>query len=482
MPKTIFGTTEKSNFILNMKTTAYWRCNLYILLGFMILMPLLSVPLEFVKVYSLPVIALAVTGVAAIVFTFIGFMKSVTPRKLWLVTGLLAALVIWGYVSMMQSFCAGDPTNYNVATFGTDGRGEGLLSLLFYSCFLLLGAQLGTDENRQKLLHGMLLLGLVECAWGLLQALPINFPSYYKDLEPLVEFKTYLPSGLTGSPIFLATLLVLLEFPAMLMAAFTEDDKRRLLYLICTAVFAVMAVKTQCLIGVAGMALAIILSIIYLLWKKAGKNGKTVILTAVIAFAVGIGWWVAAPFMNGTYNHDESSSVGICRLYDGSIMWKDSSYRLDASGYYVPSSGTNPNGTFDVSSIPSTYGYLWKTTAKIAGEYPIVGTGPDSLVYPQLFQYLNIQQNPNTFDRAYDFYLHTAATLGVPALLLICALLVIAFTRGGKASAYGDWIQAAFLGALLLYCIAMIVGSSSVTVAPLFWMIAGVCCNMEKEA
>ena len=483
MPKTIFGTTEKSNFILNMKTERYWDFNLKILLAFMILMPVLSIPLEFFRFYSLPLIALAVTGVAAIVFTFIGFMKSVTPKKLWVLTGILAAMVVWGYVSLMNSFCGGDPYNYNVATFGFDGRGEGLLSILFYGCFFMLGAQLGTDDNRKKLLAGMLLMGLAECIWGLLQALPIGFPSYYDSLEPLLLFRTFLPSGLTGSPIFLATLLAMLEMPAMLMAAFAKDKKHRILYLVCTAVFALMAAKTQTLIGFAGMGLAIVLGVIYLLWKKTGKQGLTVILAAVIAFGAGVGWSFAASAINGTSKGSESESLTQTQLlYDGAIMWEDSSYRLEASGYYMPTYDGNPNGTPDATSIIGTYSYLWNATANIIHDYPVVGAGPDSLVYPQLYQNITITSNPNTFDRAYNFYLHTAATLGIPMLLLVIAVLLFAFVRGGKAGAHGGWVQTAVLGAVLVYVVVMIVGASAVTVAPLFWMLAGCCCNMETES
>lgn len=482
LPKTIFGTTEKSNFILNMKTEKYWDFNLKILLGFMILMPVLSIPLEFARTYSLPLIALAIAGVAAIVFTFIGFMKSVTPKKLWVLTGILAAMVVWGYVSLMNSFCAGDAYNYNVATFGFDGRGEGLLSILFYGCFFMLGAQLGTDSNRRKLLNGMLLMGLAECIWGLLQALPIGFKSYYQNLEPMLLFRTFLPSGLTGSPIFLATLLVMLEFPAMLMAAFTENKKQRILCLVCTACFALTAVKTQCLLGLAGTGLAIVLGGIYLLWKKAGKRGIAVILTAVIAFGAGLGWSFAASAVNGTYEGTNAENkVQGQLLYDCAIMWEDSSYRLEASGYYVPGYDGNPNGAADAESITGTYSYLWSSTAKIIRDYPLVGTGPDSLVYPQMYQSIVITSNPNTFDRAYNFYLHTAATLGIPMLLMVIAILLFAFVRGGKSGAYGGWVQAAILGAVLLYVLAMVIGASAVTVAPLFWMLAGCCCNMDSD-
>lgn len=480
MPKTIFGTTEKSNFILNMPTTRYWKYNLCILIGFMVLMPVLSVPLEFFRVYSVPVIALAVAGVAAIVYTVIGFMKSVTPRHLWITAGLFGAMVVWGYVSLMNSFCGGDPYNYNVATFGADGRGEGLLSILFYGCFFMLGAQLGTDENRRKLLNAAFWMGLVECAWGLLQALPIGFPSYYRNLEPLLLFDVFLPSGLTGSPIFLATLLVMLSFPAILSAAFTEEKKPRVFYLISAAAFCLTAVRTQTLIGLAGTAVSIAAALLYILWKKAGKRGVTVAVTALAAFAVGIGWCFAAPALNGTV-YSSGETISGYRLYDGAIMWEDSSYRLTASGYYVPSYEENPNGTFDMESLSDTYRYLWSSTAKIAGEYPLVGAGPDSLVYPQLYQSITITSNPNTFDRAYNFYLHTWATLGLPMLILMIAVLVFTLAHGGRASAYGGWLQTAILGSVVLYLLTMIIGASAITVAPVFWMLAGCCCNMGKE-
>ena len=80
--KTIFGTTEKSNFILNMTPERFYGYNLKILLGFLILMPLFCLPLEFFRLYSMPAMALSVMGVFAIVFVFIGFMKDETPKKL----------------------------------------------------------------------------------------------------------------------------------------------------------------------------------------------------------------------------------------------------------------------------------------------------------------------------------------------------------------------------------------------------------------
>lgn len=476
MPKTIFGTTEKSNFILNLKTEEYYRFNLRILTLFLILMPIFSLPLEFAKVYSVPGMALSIVGVFAIVFMFIGFMKSVTPKALWIPTGLIGAMVAWGCVSLYNSYY------YNIAAFGSDGRSEGVLSILFYGCFFLLGAQLGTDDNRRKLLNAMLWMGLAECCWAFLQA--FGLPSYYMNLEPLLLFRVFLPSGLTGSPIFLATLLVMLAFPALLGAVFAEESKQRLFYTVCAVVFSLISVRTQCVIGVCGMALSIVSAAVYSLCRKGGKRALLKSGAALAAFAIGIGWVCLSPAISGTFNRlggtDTEISNGFA-LYDGAIIWEDSSYRLAVSGYYMPSGTRNPNGHFDMESIPETYGYLWKGSAKIAGEFPLVGSGPDSLVYPQLYQNLAIGANPNTFDRTYNYYLHLAATLGIPMLVLFAALMGMSVFRGGRACGK-SWLRGGILGAVLVHLVVMVIGSSCITVAPLFWMLAGCCIGMEKRS
>ncbi|MDE6005209.1 MAG: hypothetical protein K2G88_07470, partial [Oscillospiraceae bacterium] len=392
--KTIFNTTEKSNFILNMKSQDYYNYNLKILLGFLILMPIFSIVLEFVKVYSVPAMALSITGVFAIVFVFIGFMKSETPKNLFLPAGILGIMLIWGLVSLFNS------SNYYIAMFGSDGRSEGWLSILFYSSFFLLGAQLGTDSNRLKLLHGMLYMGLAECAWGFLQALPINMPSYYKNLEPLLLLKLFLPSGLTGSPIFLAILLTMLLIPALLGSVFEHKKSRKLFYTICSICFIILAVKTQCILGLCGSILAILSVLIYAIIKKAGKQALLRSGIAFIAFLVGIGWVYISPSVNHTYSRATGEEVPVTNqfaLYDGGIIWEDSAYRLAVSGYYIQSS-ENPNGNFDINNIPETYTFIFKITAKIIKYFSFTGSGCDSLAYPQIYQSADIVSNTNIFD------------------------------------------------------------------------------------
>lgn len=477
MAKTIFNTTEKSNFILNMKTGEYQNFLLKILIGCMILTPLFSLPLEFFKVYSVPGMALSIIGVIAMVFVLIGFMKNVSPKSLYLPAGLFGGLAVWAVVSLINSYY------YNIALMGADGRSEGVLSVIFYGCIFLLGAQLGSTDNRRKLLRALMLLGLVQCAWGFLQALPFGFPSHYQSIEPLLLFDAFLPSGLTGSPIFLAIFLVMLSVPATIGAVCAEDKKSRNFYTICAAAFILMAVKTQTLIGFAGSILACSGTGIYFLVKKIKKSALSRYALILMGFVIGMSWASISPVINGTYSRLTGEDVPVSEgfvLYDGGIMWDDSSYRLAASGYYVESASLDEHRQFEIGSFTDTYAFQWKNTLSIIKRFPLVGSGPDNLVYPQLYNHHEPASNPNTFDRCYNYYLHLAGTLGIPALLLYLVLMVLVILRGAKRCKDGSWVSAGIYGAVLVYLIMMLFGASSVTTTPFFWMLAGAAMG-EKE-
>lgn len=477
--KTIFNTTEKSNFILNMKPEEYYSYNLKILLGFLILMPLFCIPLEFVNVYSVPAMALSITGVFAIVFVFIGFMKSETPKKLFLPAGILGAMLIWGLVSLFDASYTG------LALFGEDGRNEGWLASLFYAGFFLLGAQLGTDQNRLKFINGALWMGLAECLWALLQILPIHFPSHYQNLEPVLLFDLFLPSGLTGSPIFLAILLSMLLIPAILGGIFSEKKSQKIFCQICSVCFTFFSVKTQCLLGICAPMIAILTAVIYGIVRKSGKNAIPVLVMTILAFAAGLGLSYAAPSINHSYSRATGESVQIENqfvLYDGAIIWEDSSYRLTASGYYIRNGAENPNGSFEITSIPETYGFLCKGTADIIRLFPLTGSGQDSMAYVQRYQDADVISNPNTFDRCYNYYLHLAGTTGIPMLVLFLILTGFVIVRGICACRKsGNWLHFGIFSAVMLYLLMMFLGTSCITVAPLFWIFAGICVNLKSN-
>ena len=75
-----------------------------------------------------------------------------------------------------------------------------------------------------------------------------------------------------------------------------------------------------------------------------------------------------------------------------------------------------------------------------------------------MYQNMQVGSNPNVFDRAYNFYLHTAATMGIPMLLLVLVLSGIVLVRGGKGTKGGSWVDTGIFGAVVLYLLVMLIG------------------------
>ena len=474
MPKTIFGTTEKSNFILNMKTERYWDFNLKILLAFMILMPVLSIPLEFFRFYSLPLIALAVTGVAAIVFTFIGFMKSVTPKKLWVLTGILAAMVVWGYVSLMNSFCGGDPYNYNVATFGFDGRGEGLLSILFYGCFFITAASLRRDKAFSTVINGLVGVGILNSVFGLIQIITGKL-SHFRMIA--LEIQANAAAGLSQSPLFLAMTLTLSLTAALIAFVCTKEKAKKLIYIASACLFSFVMMFTYSFIGICGAAFAVIAAVVIVFAAKVNKANLLAPLAVIVPAAAAV----------LIVNSGIIGTLDSYRLYDGRILWFADAY------YRVSASGAPDSKKVDIDDTYDVYYTLNRKTSNIISQHKLTGTGPDQLVFPQLYTYGDyvpedgevsvesvVIQNSGTFDKVYNEYLYTAATRGIPSLIALIAVLLPVLFIGYKNSKAGDWrrkcIFVLTLGGMLIFFI----GCSNTAFAPMFWTLAG--CSVAQIA
>ncbi|MDE6657802.1 MAG: hypothetical protein K2J88_04375, partial [Oscillospiraceae bacterium] len=191
-----------------------------------------------------------------------------------------------------------------------------------------------------------------------------------------------------------------------------------------------------------------------------------------------------SPSVNHTYSRATGEEVPVTNqfaLYDGGIIWEDSAYRLAVSGYYIQNS-ENPNGNFDINNIPETYAFIFKITAKIMKYFSLTGSGCDSLAYPQIYQSPDIVSNPNIFDRCYNYYLHIAGTMGIPMLVLFLILMILVIKNGISACKNStNWLHVSIFGAVIIYLILMLLGTSSITVAPLFWALAGVCISLPKN-
>ncbi len=493
MPKTIFHTTEKSNFILNMDLDRYRSvCSklLFIMLAviagstaiYQITYSLTSELSEMMQqtgfsyflsslLVSLRSISMlfSICGVAAIIAMVVGLMRNQFSKTTALPYFLVLGSLAWGVISMINSF------DTEMSFFGLDGRDEGWLALLMYAAMFYLGSMLRRKENLDRFLYWTLWLGIANGIWGLLQAQPwFAFPSQYGFIEPLLYQNLRLPSGFTDSPISFAMLLGMLLGIAIPYAMLSESPKKRITALISMGLSMLLLLKTQTIAGLIAAAFAVIEMVILFAVKQKAVHGKRWLAPVILVgtLLLSFGWAYMSPSMNGVYQtYDDTALTNGYRLYDGGIVWDDGFYRLSVAGPYTPSAEPD----FDIYDAASVLGYCWQEGIRVVGKYPMLGTGPDNFTYSQLKTSMYISYNPNTIDRPYNDYIYIAATRGIPSLLLYLALLVVCIwfgIRGYRKTK--NWLYLAALSAVACFMMTAVVGISVLTVSPLLWILLGI--------
>lgn len=532
MPKTIFGTTEKSNFILNMDLDKYrstcgklalvvfWATGLSQLLNHWLSASELSLATTLegggfagLVVYFLLLLrrvslVFSLTGVFSLFAVFAGLMRKQFSKATAVPYLILLASMVWAMISRLFSY------DMKISLFGYPGREEGWFALLMYAGIFFLGTMLRKKNDLERFARGLLTFGIVQCAVGILQALP--FVDYlnpnkglspYRNIEPLLFWNVRVPTGMASSPITYAMLLGMLGALSVPAALFSETKKTRTLAVICAALSVVMTLLTHTIAGVTACIGILLLTAVLFAAKSKQVQGKKAALpaAAVAALVCGLAWVALTPVLNHAYFHPDMDTAGTKEkgltfaawesgtekaqlptgfaqsyskddkarpaLYDGGLVWDDSFYRLDTSGPYAP--GTDVG--FEIYDACSVIRYCWAQGVKAIKIDPLLGVGPDNFIYTQLHRSYAVSANPNSVDNPYNEYLYIAATRGVPSLLMHLALIVICFVLLWKRrSTMKSWVRISAACAVLVYCAAAVTGMSVLSVAPVFWMLLGI--------
>lgn len=414
--------------------------------------------------YTLSAAGLVVSGVICMILALIALVKRYASRSVVLPVAAFGAMLLWGVVSLIFSY------DYSVSFYGFPQRGEGLLALIFYFCFFVTAASVKRTKAVSTLIMGVIGIGLLNSVWSLIQLFAGKLSHIaYMNISSVVNARA--ASGLAQSPVFLAMLLSLSLTAAAADCVLTEGKKRRIFDIICICLFSFVLIFTRTIMGVFGVVFGVIAVFAAVLKGKASKKMLltvlAVILSAAAAFILGA---TAMSGKNGGY-----------RLYDGYILWSDDAFqRIGASGIYS-------NNHVNVDDPLDVYSFLNSETIGIIKKYPIAGTGPEQLVYPQIYTREGFSEsasvsdfvviNVGTFDKVYNEYLYTAATRGIPSLiaLLIVILSVLSIVRKKNKGIYS---QADFTTGLLAVCgmLIFLIGCSNITFSPIFWACAGAAC------
>lgn len=460
MAKTIFKTSEKSNFILNMTEEQYSGIASKALFGMCLLVSLFTIPAECIKDvgFSIASAGLAVSGVICMILALIAVIKKFVDRKMIFPVAAFGVMLVWGIFSLADSY------DVSVAFYGFNGRGEGLLALIFYFGFFLTGLTIKREKALEGLIGGVIAAGVLNSVWGLLQIFIPAMPSNYRHIVGVPE-DVNAASGLAQSPIFLAMLLSLALTAAVIGFVLSESKKKRIICLICGCLFSFVTMFTYSLAGICGIIFSIITAIAAVILSGAPKARLTAVAGIVLSAALSV--ILASVGVVGNVNS--------YKLHDGSIMWHDSFNRLSASGIFNEE-------VVDIESTADVYYHLNSKTLNIIERYPLTGTGPDQLAYPQLYASAVFEENRGTFDKVYNEYLYTAATRGVVSLIaLIGVIAAVVIISAKKLKNSKNNLAAVSLFFMLLCGIALFfVSCSNITFSPIFWAAAGAACATVK--
>jgi hypothetical protein len=470
MAKTLFNSSEKSNFILNMTEEKYSRLASKGLAAAMMLAPLFTIAPEIYASevqskasYAFTAGGLVCGGVIAMIIAIIGIMKKYISKWNIFPVCTMAAMVLWGVVSLVKG------VDLNISFYGYPERGEGLLAIIFYFCFFTSAASLKRETAIKTVIDGIVGVGILNSVISLIQVFTGKLSHYTNALEDKINAA----SGLATSPLFLAMVLTL-SLTAALIGFMTSDSKTRRTVFVCSSLlFSFVMMFTYSLIGFCGLAIAVVISAIAALKLNAPKK-RLVCLPASIAAA---GAAIALVFCGAVGN------ISSYRLYDGKILWWCDSYmRASASGNYDPE-------WVDIDDTLDVYSYLNRRTLDIIGNNALVGTGPEQLAFAlinvnadvdpnmSVSEFMTDNVNRGTFDKVYNEYLYTAATRGIPSLIALALTLIGVVSVGIKSMRKRRTAEAAAVFAVAMAGVLIfLVGCSSVTFAPVFWTAAGAAC------
>ncbi len=279
---------------------------------------------------------------------------------------------------------------------------QGLLTLVLYIAFFYVARGVVCRPGRVPWLFGAVMVGAsIVSAYAIAQGLGLD-PIWHGQLQSGRVFSTI------GQANALAGYLVLAIPLALALAVFALRARRR----------------SDIGIGTAGLAASVLMVVaLFLTVSRGGFLGLVVVLAVL-----GAGWWaVIHPRREGDHPRSVVPIVATLVVLAGLGLAVSPAARSTVSGTW-----NRVLAIRDGSSTDSTSSHLqqWRVAVRIAGDHPLVGTGPETFpeVFPAYSHRVLTPAQASIFDRyrvesPHNVFLAYAAGSGIPALLAYLWLL-----------------------------------------------------------
>ncbi len=488
--KHLFGSTEKSDFIVNMTEPQYQKMGFGYLALVAIVMFVMSIPYYVAKggltIFNNGLIKYVQTSVAnaacssyisylqiaLFALGFVGFLILIISATKEYFKGsqnkaflLVVLFLLFVATSTIMAY------ELKAAFLGRDYRYHGMLTFFSYVGMFAAASQINSRERRRTFLDIFMVIATVNAVYGLLQIVPSlveSVPNFFYEMfvatgDSNISFERFIADGLVHTPHALAALMTMAV--AIGGAGFIHEKStaRRLIYLICTLIFTAAAVATATLSGVVGVAT--VLFILFVISIAKGKKlGKSSIPQSVLLILL-CGAVYAIMF-----------ALDRASFYDGNIIFTDATARIGAS---YPDTVNTGNATRGISVYPK----MWKEGLAILKDCWVFGSGPDCIGTD--FYGTSELYNANlgfTIDRSYNEYLDLALACGIPCLMAYLSIGIVTIKKGFRMVGSffkneDSWTSVGLLAAVVGYAVQANFNISIITVTPIFFIFAGLLWN-----
>lgn len=467
--KHLFGSSEKSDFILNMSAeSAQKLCGVYSIIAVLVLC-VITIPYYFTQnikygmdesvnrtlylnekfIFFISAAVLAVGFVGFIIFLIANMKKQVELKdNKSLIVPL--AVVLLSVVSCLLS------ADIFTSFYGYLDRSEGMLTILGYWGLFAAGMTVTADDRRIKLADFIVGIGAFEAIVGILQAIPATakiVPNYFKEIflgfssGGMTYTKEYIATGFLCTPFALAAVLTVISAFALNGMLYDDKKVRKIFYAISLALMTAADILACVVPAILGLGAVYVISLIIAAVKSGFAKDKKPFIACLVAFIV------AGGIFAGLFASNEF------RLMDEKIIFHDSFDRLSITG----------TGRGD-DTEQWIYPYLWDDGMYTAEQNLIWGTGPDN--------WGTIFESGAIIDRSYNEYIDLLQSRGLIIFALTIVFLIMTIVKMCKLVAgfmkdKNGWTGCAVSAAVLCYLIQAFFNISSVTSSPYFWIAAG---------
>lgn len=492
--KHLFGTSGKSDFIVNMsEKSAEKLCGVYIIIA-MILLTIMAIPYYFTQnivdyteetglvhyfnekfIYYLCLTNLVI-GFFGFIFLLISYEKKLIDFKKQKGLLLIPVILILTVVSCVNAV-GGESFS---AFYGLLDRSEGFITIIGYWGIFAAGLVIANDKWRLKLSDCLVGLGVFQAVTGILQSIPATakiVPNYFENLylhfanvpadtskgEFLISDtmqdigvyeKGYIASGFLCSPHALAAVLSVIFAIAVIGSIFDKSKGRRIFYIISALLMAAASFCTCTITGVIGIAAACLFTLIIAVVKSVSdkqiakstmiKSITALVLTAVIA---------AGLFLTSAVT-----------FKDEKIIFTDSHVRLSISSTTFVQSYVKDNTNNKI------YFDLWDDGIYLTSQHPVFGMGPENSKGMSVYgSYL---------DRCYNEYIDLLQSRGIICFAAVMIFFIISIVKmvkiiKGFANGENSWLAAAVSVGAAAYMVQALFNISTVTSSPYLWLALG---------